>query len=159
MKSVFLFIVSLGLYSLCSAQNPTGQSSGGTSGSDTTNPDQQQDYNPYIEPTQPNENSDGWNRSDYYEGRKEPENIRYYSGGHRGTNIINDENDKSAQYRGEDLNAYRGESQFPDIVRYYSGGYYGNNIINKEGINRTKSYYYGDPSSSDLNPQDSYQPR
>lgn len=158
MKSISLFILSLGIYSLCAAQQPADQSSGGTSGSDTTNPDQQQDHNPYIDQTQSSESNTSWNRSDYYEQKKEPENVRYYSGGHRGTNIINDNNPMD-RYREEEATNRMGESQFPDLVRYYSGGHYGNNIINKEEVNRVKSYYYGDPSSTELQQQDSYQPR
>lgn len=154
MKSLSLFIISLAIYTVCSAQNPVGSSSDGTSGSDTTNTYQQENYNAPANQNQNMESGNEWNRSDYYETRKEPENVRYYSGGHRGTNIINEDNSRDS-YRMEEARNRMGENQFPDLVRIYSGGYYGNNVINKEEVNRAKSYYYEDPTSS----QDNYQSR
>lgn len=86
-------------------------------------------------------NTGEWSRSDYYETKPSTERVQYYSGGYRGTNIINPPSED--YYDRSDL--FREKTNFPDIVRYYSGGYYGNNIINKNAVDRVKDEYMNNP--------------
>ncbi len=165
MKTFSFFAICFGI-SFCIAQtnpdtnynptggdNPTGEdpntgSEVNTNGTEETNPNgeyNQGESNNYNQQSNEynRESNEGWDRSDYYESPKQPERVQYYSGGHRGTNIINPKND---QYDARDESGNRrGETDFPDLVRYYSGGYYGNNVINKNKVDRVKDVYMGNP--------------
>ena len=158
MKTLTIFLLCFGL-TFCLAQTEEQPDNYEAQPGSETQPTSTDDNNSSDETNQQSgaatESSEGWDRTDYYESNKQPERVQYYSGGHRGTNIINPK-DNSRTY--EETSGYHNRgSDFPDLVRYYSGGYIGNNIINKEAADRVKDAYMGNPSEESGN-RGSYQP-
>jgi hypothetical protein len=140
MKTIPLFIFCFGLVLSFAQTEPEHYENSTGIYENTTVTDENSDYNQNDSGQQYNDsgNANSWDRTDYYESRKEPERVQYYSGGYRGSNIIN----PADNYYEESPSDDRKSQQFPDIIRYYSGGYYGNNIINKDAVERVKDAYY-----------------
>jgi hypothetical protein len=139
MKTIPLFIFCFGL-ALCFAQTEPEQYENSTGNYDnSTVTDEKSDYiqNDSGKENYNSGNADSWDRTDYFESRKDPERVQYYSGGYRGTNIINPVDNHFK----ENTSGERRGQEFPDLIRYYSGGYYGNNIINKNAVERVKDSY------------------